>query len=147
MKLNVKRNSPHAIMPVYKTEGAACFDIYAIAAKADEHNNAVYLETGLIFEIPEGYALMIYSRSGQGFNKDTRLSNCVGIIDSDYTGEVAIKLVCDRPTGEYPAIDLTQAQAQAMLVPVPRVVLTEVDTVKKTKRGANGFGSTDNKKA
>lgn len=147
MQLNVKRNSPHAVMPTYATEGSACFDIYAIAARPDEHNNAIYLETGLIFEIPEGYALMIYSRSGQGFKNDTRLSNCVGIIDSDYTGEVAIKLVCGRPTGEYPPIDLTKAQAQAMLVPVPRVVLTEVDTVKKTKRGANGFGSTDNKKA
>lgn len=147
MQLNVKRNSPHAVMPTYATDGSACFDIYAIAARPDEHNNAVYLETGLIFEIPEGYALMIYSRSGQGFKNDTRLSNCVGIIDSDYTGEVAIKLVCDRPTGEYPPIDLTKAQAQAMLVPVPRAVLTEVDSVKKTKRGANGFGSTDNKKA
>ncbi|AZF88642.1 deoxyuridine 5'-triphosphate nucleotidohydrolase [Escherichia phage Skarpretter] len=147
MQLNVKRNSPHAVMPTYATEGSACFDIYAIAARPDERNNAIYLETGLVFEIPEGYALMIYSRSGQGFKNDTRLSNCVGIIDSDYTGEVAIKLVCDRPTGEYPPIDLTKAQAQAMLVPVPRVVLTEVDTVKKTARGANGFGSTDNKKA
>lgn len=147
MQLNVKRTDPRAVLPTYATEGSACFDIYAIAAKADEHNNAVFLQTGLIFEIPEGYALMIYSRSGQGFKNDTRLSNCVGVIDSDYTGEVGIKLVCDRPTGEYPPIDLTKAQAQAMLVQVPRAVLTEVDTVKETVRGANGFGSTDNKKA
>lgn len=147
MQLNVKRTDSRAILPTYATDGSACFDIYAIDAKPDEHNNAIYLKTGLIFEIPEGYALMIYSRSGQGFKNDTRLSNCVGIIDSDYTGEVAIKLVCDRPTGEYPPIDLSKAQAQAMLIPVPRAVLTEVDTVKETARGANGFGSTDNKKA
>lgn len=147
MQLNVKRTHHSAVMPTYATPGAACFDIYGTDFEYDEKINAVIFDTDLIFDIPEGYALMIYSRSGQGFNNDTRLSNCVGVIDSDYTGAVKVKLVCDRHTGEYPAFDLSKAIAQAMLVQAPQVVLTEVDAVKETVRGANGFGSTDNKKA
>ena len=147
MQLNVKRTSPAAVLPTYATPGAACFDIYPTDFEYDEKINAVIFETDLVFEIPEGYALMIYSRSGQGFKNDTRLSNCVGVIDSDYTGAVKVKLVCDRLTGEYPDFDMKKAIAQAMLVQAPQAVLTEVDTVKETARGANGFGSTDKKKA
>jgi len=128
MQLNVKRKTPHAKIPTYATAGSACFDIYATDFEYDEKINAVIFETDLIFDIPEGYALMIYSRSGQGFKHDSRLSNCVGVIDSDYTESVKVKLVCDRPTGEYPDFDLNNAIAQAMLVQAPQLVLTAVDT-------------------
>lgn len=143
--LGVKKLNPLARLPEYATEGSACFDIYGIESSYDEKINALIYSTGLAFDIPKGKALMIYSRSGHGFNKDVRLSNCVGVIDSDYTDEVKVKLVCDRPTGEYPAIDEGTAIAQGMIVDAPQLEIIEIQTMKVTARGGNGFGSTDKK--
>lgn len=143
--LGVKKLNPLARLPEYATEGSACFDIYGIESSYDEKINALIYSTGLAFDIPKGKALMIYSRSGHGFNKDVRLSNCVGVIDSDYTDEVKVKLVCDRPTGEYPAIAEGTAIAQGMIVDAPQLEITEIQTMKVTARGGNGFGSTDKK--
>lgn len=143
--LGVKKLNPLARLPEYATEGSACFDIYGIESSYDEKINALIFSTGLVFDIPKGKAMMIYSRSGHGFKQDARLSNCVGVIDSDYTGEVKVKIVSDRPTGEYPAIDPTTAIAQGMIVDAPQWQIAEVETIKDTARGANGFGSTDKK--
>lgn len=143
--LGVKKLNPLARLPEYATEGSACFDIYGIESSYDEKINALIYSTGLAFDIPKGKALMIYSRSGHGFNKDVRLSNCVGVIDSDYTDEVKVKLVCDRPTGEYPVIAEGTAIAQGMIVDAPQLEIIEIQTMKVTARGGNGFGSTDKK--
>jgi len=59
------------------------------------HDYPVIFSTGIAFEIPAGWVMRIYSRSGHGFNSDTRLANFVGIIDSDYRGEVKVKLTND----------------------------------------------------
>ena len=83
---------------------------------------------------------MIYSRSGHGFKNDVRLANCVGVIDSDYTGEVKIKLTIDNEEGFI--VEHGSRVAQAMIIKLPSVQLVEVDELKTTERGANGFGST-----
>jgi dUTP pyrophosphatase len=101
--------------------------------------------TGLAFEVPEGWALMIYSRSGHGFKSNTRLANCVGVIDSGYTGEVMVKLTMDDQYKD-PEIDLFirpgDRIAQAMLVQVPRVTFEVVEQLSISERGDAGFGST-----
>lgn len=142
--LGVKRLTDTAILPAFATAGAACFDLHA-DLRADGYNQVYFREsevirTGLAFDIPEGYALMIYSRSGHGFKNDVRLANCVGVIDSDYTGEVKIKLTIDNEEGFI--IEHGSRVAQAMLIKLPSVQLVEVDELKTTERDANGFGST-----
>lgn len=143
MKLNVKKLHPDAIIPTYGTSGAACFDIYALANPAlpvKFKESAVRFSTGLSFEVPDGYVMMVYSRSGHGFKHGVRLSNAVGVIDSDYTGELMVQLQND--TSEWFEVKAGDRIAQAMLIPVNQVTFEEVEELKETERGAKGFGST-----
>ena len=138
VKLKVKRLTDTAKIPTYAHNGDACFDIYSDGI-LDIGTSWQVHATGLKFDIPDGYAMMIYSRSGMGFKDDTRLANCVGVIDSTYVGEVKIKLACDvEATSMYYFGDRI---AQAMLIPVPVVWFEEVDDVEGTERGDGGFGS------
>lgn len=141
MHLKIKRLDPAAKLPTYGTEGAACFDIAALHdASFGVSSRSMVIRTGLAVEVPPGHVMMIYSRSGHGFKNSVRLANCVGIIDSDYRGEIAVKLTRDDYT------DFTVAAgdriAQAMIVPYPRVAFEEVEDLSTTERGAGGFGST-----
>ena len=89
--------------------------------------------------------MMVYSRSGHGFNRNTRLSNCVGVIDSDYRGELLVKLTMDDEFID-PEIELEVKQgdriAQAMLIPIEQVSFEMVEELSETKRGTGGLGST-----
>ncbi|UIU26947.1 dUTPase [Escherichia phage vB_EcoS_SA80RD] len=143
--IGVKRLTDTAILPVFASAGAACFDLHADLKSEDGCEQIIFsyehiFRTGLAFDIPEGYALMVYSRSGHGFKNDVRLANCVGVIDSDYTGEVKVKLTIDHD-GCF-TVNHGDRIAQAMLIKLPSVQLVEVDELKTTERGANGFGST-----
>ena len=143
--VGVKRLTDNAILPAFATAGAACFDLHADLKSEDGCEQIIFsyehiFRTGLAFDIPKGYALMVYSRSGHGFKNDVRLANCVGLIDSDYTGEVKVKLTIDND-GSF-IVSHGDRIAQAMLIKVPCVQLVEVDELKTTERGANGFGST-----
>lgn len=145
MEIKVKKLTEDALLPVYGTEGAACFDLMCSEKgpfTLHHDNDSLVINTGLSFEIPDGYVMLVFSRSGQGFNKDVRLANCVGVIDSDYRGEVKVKLTKDVRNGTY-AFDYGDAIAQAMIIPVPRVGFIEVDELSSTERGEGGFGSTD----
>lgn len=141
MHLKVKRLDPAAIIPSYATSGAACFDLHALHCGSVSGTTPAVFRTGLAFDIPEGWVLKVYSRSGHGFKSDTRLANCVGIIDADYTGELMVKLTCDKEHGHF-TVAAGDRIAQAMLEPVERVEFVEVDELKATERGAGGFGST-----
>jgi dUTP pyrophosphatase len=140
VNLKVKRLTDTAKIPTYAHDGDACFDIYSDGLKCMGGFNATY-STGLKLEIPKGYAMMIYSRSGMAFKDDVRLANCVGVIDSGYVGEVMVKLTNDG--GEMGVRDYNRGDriAQAMLIPVPVVEFEEVDDVEDTERGDGGFGS------
>lgn len=152
MKISVKKMDKNAIMPTYATPGAACFDLHACSIQADVSKSVwsghpLIIGTGLSFEIPPGHVMMVFSRSGHGFRHDTRLANCTGIIDSDYLGEVMVKLTCDRP--DFGGDDVMPLRvkvgdriAQAMIMPAPQVEMVSCDQLSDTMRGANGFGST-----
>lgn len=145
MKLKIKKLHPDAIVPKYATAGAGCFDLHAINVKIPTPVNTggpVTFDTGLAFEIPEGWVMMIFSRSGSGFGKDTRLANCVGIIDSDYRGQVRVKLTRDPSNSEVLIVSNGDRIAQAVLMPVLQVEFDLVDELSSTERGAGGFGST-----
>ena len=85
--------------------------------------------------------MLVYSRSGHGFKYGVRLANCVGVIDSDYRGEVGVKLTADQ-TSEGFFVRNGDRIAQAMIVPVDRVEFEEVEKLSDTDRGTGGFGST-----
>ena len=97
MRIKIKKLSPLAKEPTYATDGSGCFDLYStnIVPMLVQEGWPVEVGTGLAFEIPLGYGMFILSRSGHGFKFDTRLANCVGFIDSDYRGEIKVKLTCD----------------------------------------------------
>lgn len=142
--LRVKRLDPAAQMPKYQSAGAACFDLHALLEDGAEvvvtNRRPKVFRTGLAFEVPPGHVLMVYSRSGHGFKTDVRLSNSVGVIDSDYRGEVFVKLIGD--TTEHLVVRNGDRVAQAMVVPVDQWVLEEVKALSETARGVNGCGST-----
>lgn len=141
MKIKIKKLHPAAVLPQHATSGAACFDLQAIdGGEVPAQGGTLACRTGLAFEVPAGHVMLIYSRSGQGFKNSVRLVNSVGVIDSDYRGEVAVKLINDSPLAFN--VEAGDRIAQAMVIPVPSVELIEAADLEETARGAAGFGST-----
>lgn len=141
LRVKVKKLVADAIIPQYATPGAACFDLHSLTEGVASKESPLVCDTGLAFEIPEGHVMLIYSRSGHGFKSDTRLSNCVGVIDADYRGEVKVKLAKDS-LGGILQVGKGDRIAQAMVIPVDKVTFEEVEELGSTERGAGGFGST-----
>lgn len=147
-ELNIYLSRPGARIPTYATSGSACFDIYAVLDEPVPVCNGepVIVPTGLKFDIPVGHALMIYSRSGHGFKNDVRLSNCVGVIDSDYIGELMVKLTQDvdgYDTEDALWVNHGDRIAQGMLIPVDQVTFKQINEPPRQKTDRQGgFGST-----
>lgn len=132
MQVKIKKLHPRAQIPTYATDGAGAFDLHAISYE----KGGVFC-TGLAFEVPKDHVMLVFGRSGFAFNKGAGLSNGVGVIDSDYRGEVKVKYNNYIDTHE-----VGDRIAQAMIIPVERVDFLLADTLTDTDRGANGFGST-----
>lgn len=142
MKLKVMKMYDDVKLPVYATDGSGCFDIFA--HKIEDWNDHSYLfATGFKVEIPKGHVMLIYSRSGHGFSKGIRLANCVGVIDSDYRGEIKVKLTCDDLQFPVTGPVCGSAVAQAMVIPYEQVEFEVVTELSTTERGEGGFGSTN----
>ena len=155
MKVNIKRLKKLSTIPTYGTDGAGCFDLYACFDDVNSYEWIFYdstncnrfveehivIPTGLSFEIPKGYCMLIFSRSGHGFKNNVRLSNCVGVIDSDYRGEVMVKLTQDSIDCDF-TVRHGDKIAQGMIIPVDKVQFVLQDELSDTERGSNGFGST-----
>ena len=152
--MKIKKLHSNAVTPTYAHETDACFDLYAatVAGMTElgrhvDPMHPVTCGTGLAFEVPAGFAMLIFSRSGHGFKHDARLANCVGVIDAGYVGEVMVKLTADdsvaQDSGRQMPLHVKPGDriAQAMLVAVPRVVFEVVDELGQSQRGAGGFGS------
>lgn len=154
MKLKIKRLDERAIIPKFATDGAACFDLHAIVDESDMNTwqegvvvfpgHSFTFRTGIAVEFCAHHALMVYSRSGHGFKNNARLANAVGVVDSDYRGEICVRITRDdiRPTGDPMVVKNGDRIAQAMIVALPVVQIEEVDELSGTARGAGGFGST-----
>ena len=152
--LNVKVNKTveSATLPLRATEGAAAYDLATVHGGNITPGEAKVFDTGLQMEIPSGYCMLVFSRSGHGFNKGLRLANSVGVIDSDYRGNIMVKLHNDSK-GTY-QIEAGDRIAQAMIIKSEEVEFLPaklegstgnevVSTgLTKTARGKKGFGST-----
>lgn len=136
-----KKLVEHAIVPKKATLGAACFDLYAAESVSIQSKNYEKVKTGLSVQIQEGFCMLIFSRSGHGFNSGVTLVNSTGIIDSDYRGEIIVGLKNDHSWQEF-EIEKGDRIAQAMIVPVYDVNFLEVPELGDTQRGQGGFGST-----
>ena len=145
LDVKVRKLREDALLPTYGTDGAACLDFKTskrISRKDWEYEGDEYsyvVETGLSFEIPKNHVMLVFSRSGHGFKHSCVLANSTGVIDSDYRGEVKIKLVTKRIF----EIEEDGGVAQLIIIPYPTIMLTEVQELSDTSRGAGGFGSTD----
>ena len=130
-------------LPHFATGGAACMDLCAcmdesITLNAGERH---LVPTGIAIALPSAeYVALVFARSGLGIKKGVCLSNGVGVIDSDYRGEIGVGLVNlgDAPYTVQPGDRI----AQLMVVPVVQPTLTVMETLDETERGAGGFGST-----
>jgi dUTP pyrophosphatase len=143
MQVKMKKLREDAVTPTYSTPGSACFDLSVPTDEGDRHSGigTLAVDTGLAFEVPEGFAMLVFSRSGQGFKSNTRLANCVGIIDSDYRGQLKVKLTRDDD-GPL-VVKAGDKIAQALVLPVEQVQFLLVDELSDTERGEQGFGSTE----
>lgn len=145
MQVRIKKLSPQAITPRYAKTGDACFDIHALGdiekpITEIRPGSAAVIRTGLQFEIPYGYVMLVFSRSGHGFKNGVRLSNGTGIIDAGYRGELMVALHNDG-RARFKVANGDRI-AQAMIVPRPVVEFTEADELSTTERGDGGLGST-----
>lgn len=133
--------SEGAIKPTRATTGSAGYDLYAKEGCTVGGGRPVQkVPTGLYCEIPEGYAGLIYARSGLATKFGVRPANCVAVIDSDYRGEILVPLRVDGP-GFY-EIKAGERIAQMVLTPVLTPELEVVEELSETARGEGGFGST-----
>lgn len=114
----------------YKSDGAAAIDIYALPTKNGYFDG---YKTGIAVEIPEGYVGIIVPRSSTGI-KGYTIKNTIGVIDSDYRGEIKLHLF----------VPVTQKirVAQMLIMPCPQFNIEFVESLSETDRGEGGFGST-----
>lgn len=140
LPVKFKRVHQDTQVPAYATAGAACIDLSATSGGTVPVGGMRNFGSGLAFEIPPGFVMLVFSRSGHGFKNGVRLPNCVGIIDSDYRGEVSVGLHND---GQQPfVVNAGDRIAQALILPLPAIALVEADQLSDTERGDGGFGST-----
>lgn len=137
--MKVKRLYEEALLPTKATEGSAAFDLYAYTEAPLEPRETFKYKTGIALEIPEGSVGLIFPRSGLSTKFGIRLSNCVGVIDSDYRGEIIVALHNDGD--ESYMINRCDRIAQLMIVDIPKIGIEEVAELSDTKRGIGGFGS------
>lgn len=141
-KINIKKLSSNAKIPSYATDFAAGCDLYSSSSEKISFNpgETKLIKTGIAMEIPLGYAGLIYARSGLATKRGLAPANKVGVIDSDYRGEIMVAL--HNHTNEVKEIDPYERIAQLVITPYVKGLFNEVDDLNETKRGENGFGST-----
>ena len=141
-KVCVKKLDERAVLPKYGSDYAAGADLYAVLDGATEilPGETKLIKTGLSMEIPEGYAGLIYARSGLASKKGLAPANKVGVVDADYRGEVMVALNSHSNLPQ--TIDAGERIAQLVIAPFLKVDFEEADELSSTVRGAGGFGST-----
>ena len=148
MKIKIKKLHPDAVIPSYANLGDAGMDLTAITQTWKYSDGGGYYEygTGLSVEIPDGYVGLIFPRSSQS-NVNQLLTNHVGVIDSNYRGEIKarFKYVYNSVvewSEDYNIYEIGNRIAQLIILPYPQIKFEEVDELSETIRGTNGFGST-----
>lgn len=142
MNIAVKKLRTNAIMPTYGSRQAAGADLYACLEKPVEiaPGATAFVPTGLSMALPEGYAGLVYARSGMACKRGLAPANKVGVIDSDYRGEFMVAL--HNHGSEVQSVAHGDRIAQLVIAPVIQGEFFETDSLDETDRGVGGFGST-----
>ena len=143
--MNIKKLNENAKVPTYGSSAAAGADLYACEASeiTIEPNQTKLIHTGLAMEIPEGLVGLIYARSGLASKKGLAPANKVGVIDSDYRGEIMVAL--HNHGTEAQTVADGERIAQIVFAPYYAADFTVVEELNNTARGDGGFGSTGTK--
>ena len=144
-KIAVKKLREDAVLPTYGSEFAAGADLYALCDEdiVFASNETKFVHTGLAMEIPEGYAGLVYARSGLASKRGLAPANKVGVVDSDYRGEIMVAL--HNHSSEEHKITRGERIAQLVVTPFLKVEFEEAEALSETVRGVGGFGSTGTK--
>ena len=142
MPVYIKKLKAQAAMPSYGSAEAAGADLYACLETAVEiaAGGTAMIPTGLAMELPEGTVGLVYARSGLASKKGLAPANKVGVIDSDYRGEVMVAL--HNHSAQAAVVEPGERIAQLVVAPVLRAAFAEADALSDTVRGEGGFGST-----
>jgi len=144
IKINIKRVREGATLPTYGSAYAAGADLYACDGELVIPAGAtVLVHTGVAMEIPCGYVGLVYARSGLASKRGLAPANKVGVIDSDYRGEIMVAL--HNHGAEAQTVVQGERVAQFVIAPCPVADFREVEELSDTVRGAGGFGSTGTK--
>lgn len=144
-----KKLHPDAIEPQYSLSGDGCLDLWAVSREEDNMGNIVF-GTGIAMEIPEGCVGLLFPRSSVTKTQFV-LGNSVGVIDSNYRGEIQLKFTRVRSSkgkdsrNKLPVCNFYRPGSkigQILIIPRPQVVLLESEELSDTNRGEGGFGST-----
>lgn len=141
MKMCVKRLTETAILPSKGSEYSAGLDLYTDQEPVtiQPHQRHMF-HTGIAVEIPDGFFGGVYARSGLAIKEGLRPSNCVGVIDSDYRGEIMVGITNDSNTQRY--VGRGERIAQLIIQPYVSVELEDSESLSWTERGEYGIGST-----
>jgi len=140
MEIRIKKLNEKAIIPTSGSPYSAGYDIYSLEDLEVEAGKTALAKTGLALEIPEGYFGAVYARSGLASKKGLRPANCVGVIDSDYRGELIVALHNDSEKTQ--KVVQGDRIAQLVITPYLSVEFKETEELSETKRQIGGFGST-----
>lgn len=144
--LKIRKISENAVIPKRATGGSAGLDLCACIDAPITLNGGetALIPTGLAIELPSAeYGAFVFARSGLAIKHGIGLLNAVGVIDSDYRGEIKVGVI--NQIGEAYTIEPGERVAQMVILPVSMMPVEEVETLGETDRGAGGFGSTGTK--
>lgn len=144
MKVDIKLIDPTLPLPSYQTGGAVAFDLYSRIEMEVKPRSLEFIPLNVVIKIPEGYALVIASRSSTPRKKGLFLSNGVGVIDQDFCGdENEIQYLCYNFTDDVVKIERGERIAQGMFVKIDKADLNQVEKMSAENRGS--YGSTGSK--
>lgn len=141
--IDIKKIDENAKVPTRGSADAAGYDLYAHLDMDEltiQPHETVKVGTGICASVPHGFFGAVCARSGLATKKGLRPANCLGVCDSDYTGEITVALHND--SNEYQTIENGERIAQLVVIPFLPVKFNEVDELDETERGDSGFGST-----
>lgn len=143
--INIKKTNENAKTPTYGSEFAAGADLYAVVHNEEKKieilaGETAFVDTGVVMEIPNGYVGLIYARSGLSCKQGLAPANKVGVIDSDYRGNIMVALY--NQSSETRIVSEGDRIAQIIIQPVEQFGFNVKENLGDTKRGEGGFGST-----
>ncbi|MBE7037324.1 MAG: dUTP diphosphatase [Ruminococcaceae bacterium] len=141
--VNFLKINDDAIIPTYGTLFSAGADLYSVEKVKIDAGETKIIHTGIVLEIPEGYGGFVFARSGMASKRGLAPANKVGVIDSDYRGEIMVSL--HNHSKEIQTVEKGERVAQIVFMPYAMANFIQTEDLSKTERGEGGFGSTGTK--